>query len=451
MKVINKFILLTFLSLFAAFSAFAQSGGSPSTSEQAELVSEFEVNGLKVLVKRRPNAPTVAAGLFIRGGARNITDKDAGIEQLMLSSATEGSKKFPRETVRREISRTGSSIGATAGKDYSVVSMAVTRTNFDRLWEVFADLAMNPTFSTEAIDYSRAQLLTGLREQETDNDNFLKILQDRVVYANHPYANEVGGTIDNITRFTAKDLSDYHKKTMQTSQLLLVLVGDLDEKDIQKKVAATLGKLPKGNYKETAYPALDFSKPTLDITTRTLPTNYVQGVFNAPSLNHPDYYAMRIAVTILQSLVYNEVRVQRQLSYAPNAELASNVSNTGNIYVTAVDANQSIDVMLDQINNLKMGNLSPGRELSDETIESIAGFFLTNYYVEQQTNISQVGELAKYELIGGGWRNSFEFLPRVRQVKSADVKMVANKYMKNLRFVVIGNPSAIKREIFVRN
>lgn len=310
---------------------------------------------------------------------------------------------------------------------------------------------MNPTFSTEAIDYSRAQLLTGLREQETDNDNFLKILQDRVVYANHPYANEVGGTIDNITRFTAKDLSDYHKKTMQTSQLLLVLVGDLDEKDIQKKVAATLGKLPKGNYKETAYPALDFSKPTLDITTRTLPTNYVQGVFNAPSLNHPDYYAMRIAVTILQSLVYNEVRVQRQLSYAPNAELASNVSNTGNIYVTAVDANQSIDVMLDQINNLKMGNLSPGRELSDETIESIAGFFLTNYYVEQQTNISQVGELAKYELIGGGWRNSFEFLPRVRQVKSADVKMVANKYMKNLRFVVIGNPSAIKREIFVRN
>lgn len=444
MKVINKFILLTFLSLFAALSAFAQ-GGSPSTSEQAELVSEFEVNGLKVLVKRRPNAPTVAAGLFIRGGARNITDKNAGIEQLMLSSATEGSKKFSRETVRREISRTGSSIAATAGKDYSVVSMAVTRTNFDRLWEVFADLAMNPTFSTEAIEYSRAQILTGLREQETDNDNFLKILQDRVVYANHPYANEVGGTIDNITRFTAKDLSDYHKKTMQTSQLLLVLVGDLDVKDIQKKVEATLGKLPKGNYKETAYPALDFSKPTLDITTRTLPTNYVQGVFNAPSLNHPDYYAMRIAVTILQSLVYNEVRVQRQLSYAPNAELASNFSNTGNIYVTAVDANQAVDVMIDQINNLK------SRELSDDIIQSIAGFFLTNYYVEQQTNISQVGELAKYELIGGGWRNSFEFLPRVRQVKSADVKMVANKYMKNLRFVVIGNPSAIKREIFVRN
>ena len=206
MKKFNRFVLSTFLSLFFVSVAFAQSG-SPSTSEQANLVTEFDVNGLKVLVKRRPNAPTVAAGLFVRGGARNITDKNAGIEQLMLNAATEGSKKFPREVLRREIARTGSSIAATAGKDYSVMSMAVTRQNFDRLWEIFADIAVNPTFSNEAVEYARAQILTGLREQETDNDNFLEILQDRVVYANHPYSNEVGGTIENITRFSAQDLT----------------------------------------------------------------------------------------------------------------------------------------------------------------------------------------------------------------------------------------------------
>ena len=204
-----------------------------------------------------------------------------------------------------------------------------------------------------------------------------------------------------------------------------------------------MSKLPRGTYKEKAFPALDFSKPTLDVTSRTLPTNYVQGVFSAPSLNHPDYYAMRIAMTILQSLVYNEVRVKRQLSYAPNAELDSNASNTANIYVTAVDANQAVQVMLEQIDNLKT------RELNDEIIESIAGYFLTNYYVEQQTNGAQVGELARYELIGGGWRNSFDFLSRVRRVKAADVRTAADKYIKNIRFVVIGNPAAIDRNIFV--
>ena len=39
----------------------------------AALVTEFDVNGLKVLVKRRAGSLTVATALFMRGGARNIT------------------------------------------------------------------------------------------------------------------------------------------------------------------------------------------------------------------------------------------------------------------------------------------------------------------------------------------------------------------------------------------
>src|SRR6476659_2613995 len=42
-------------------------------AKQAALVSEFEVNGLKVLMKRREGSLTVAAGLFLRGGAANTT------------------------------------------------------------------------------------------------------------------------------------------------------------------------------------------------------------------------------------------------------------------------------------------------------------------------------------------------------------------------------------------
>jgi len=443
--VVNKFVLLTFAFLAFTSVNFAQQMGRASIAEQAALVTEFEVNGLKVLIKRRQNSPTVSAGLFIRGGARNITDKNSGIENLMLSAATEGSKKFPREALRRELSRTGSSISSGTSNDYSVLSFASTRQNFDRSWEVFTDIALNPAFTTENLTLARERILTGLREEETDNDNFLQILQDRVVYANHPYSNNVRGTISTINNLSSEDLRAYHQKTMQTSKLLLVLVGDLDAKDVQKRVAATFGNLPRGDYKETPYPALDFSKASLDVTTRNLPTNYVQGIFNAPSLNSPDYYAMRVAVTFLQSRVHEEVRLKRQLSYAPNAELESRAANTGNIYVTAVDANQAVSVMLNEINNLKT------RLIEEEEISGISGHFLTLYYIDQQTNGAQAGELAKYELIGGGWRNAFQFLDKIREVKPKDVREAADKYMKNIRFVVIGNPAAINKEIFLQN
>lgn len=441
---VGRNLLLTGLLILSFVAAgLAQAGGRPSVTDQAALVTEFDVNGLKVLVKRRINSPTVAAGLFIRGGARNITDKNAGIENLMLEAATGGSKNYPRTVLRRELSKTGSDIGSSIGSDYSSLSLTSTRQSFDRMWDIFADVAINPEFSNESVGLAKERISTGLREQETDNDNYLQILQDRIVYANHPYANPVRGTLDTISRLTSKELADYHRKVMQTSQLLLVIVGDVDAKEMEKRLAASFGKLTRGDYREQPYPAFDFSKPTLDVTQRSLPTNYVQGVFNAPSLNSPDYSAMRITMTILQGLIYNEVRNKRQLSYAPNAELGGLAANTANIYVTAVEANTAVGVMLEQVNMLK------NRTLSEDVMSSVSEHYLTTYYLNQETNAAQASELAKYELVGGGWRNSFEFLNRVREVRAEDVRAAANKYIKNIRFIVIGNPASVDKNVFL--
>ncbi|HKX84459.1 MAG TPA: pitrilysin family protein, partial [Pyrinomonadaceae bacterium] len=397
----------------------------------------------KVILKRRASAPTFAGGLFFRGGARNWDEKNAGIETLALGVATEGSKAFPRQTLRRELARTGSSISSGAGKDYSAVSFAATRPEFDRIWRMFTDIAVNPAFAAEDVERVRRQMIAGLRENETSPDAALRTLTERVIYTGHPYANDVSGSIQTIGSLTGPQLAAYHKGLLQTSKMLLVVVGDIDPELLKMKVMESFGKLPKGSYKEQPLPSLDFSRGTVDIAPRSIPTNYVMGVYNAPSLANKDYFAMRVATTILQQLVFQEVRDVRQLSYAPNAELDNYAANTGSIYVSAVDANQAVKVMLDQIDFLKKNTLQ------NTVLDGMAGDFLTSYYVTQETNAAQVGELARYELIGGGWRNSFEFLNHVREVKPEDINAVANKYMKNIRFAVVGNQAAVNRSIFI--
>lgn len=444
-SLVSKVLLLTLVFLAFTFSATAQTaeGEGSEFAEQAALVKEFDVNGLKVLVKRRPNSPTVSAGLFIRGGARNLTAQNAGIESFMLSAMTEGSRQFPRETLRRELSKTASELGSGSTYDYSVLRLASTKLNFDRSWEIFTDIALNPAFAPEDVELTRSKILTALANQNDTPDSQLQILEDKVIYANTSYANSPTGTAETISGIKAEDLRAYHQKAMQTSRLLLVIVGDLDAAELQKRITSSFGKLPRGEFKEPALPTLDFSKPTLDITQRNLPTNYIQGVFDAPALTNPDFYAMRVATTILRENVYNEVRVKRNLSYAPSADMGLLAANTGNIYVTAVDANQSISLMLNEIENLKT------QLVSEQKIAAVTGGFLTDYYVGQETNAAQVTELARYELVGGGWRNSFEFLDRVKKVTPAEVQRVSQKYMKNLRFVVIGKPEFINRQIFL--
>ncbi len=429
----------SFLLFALASIAFAQASVADSQ------VTEFDLSGMKVLVKRRVGTPTVSAGLFIKGGSREIAALNAGIEDFMLNAAVEGSRQFPRAVLRRELASTGSSIGGGANYDYSGISLGTTLNNFESTWKIFADIALNPAFAVSDVELTRGKLLTVLQSIDDSPDASLQALVDKKILSGTSYGEGPEGTIQTIGRFTAADLTAHHKKIMVTSRLLLVVVGDIDAETIKRLATASFGKLPRGDFKPPAVPSLDFSKATLDVTNKSLQTNYVNGIFAAPTLNHPDYFAMRVAVSILQDRLFQEVRVKRNLSYAPSASLGSLEANTGAIYVTSVNANEAVRVALDEIKRLKT------EPVSQNEISATAGMFLTNHFMGQETNTAQARSLATYELIGGGWRNSFKFLEGVRAVRPDDVRSVANKYIRNLRFMVVGDPTAIDRNVFLQN
>ena len=434
-----------FLIFALTISSLGFSHGQTTATAAANDVSEFDLNGMKVLIKRRPGTPTVSAGLFFRGGVRNTTAENAGIEGLTLSAATEGSKAYPRQRLRKETSRVGTVISSGSSYDYSVLALASTKASFENSWQIFIDVALNPAFAPEDVTRVKETLLTGLRSASDSPESSLEQQNEKIIFAGHPYATDPEGTIASITKLKPADLAAYHRKLMETSRLLLVIVGDVEPQALQKQIAASFAKLPRGDYKDTALPALNFAKPSVDITTKIVQTDYVKGTFAAPSLKDPDYYAMRAAITILQQAVFQEVRTKRNLSYAPDASLDEHSANTASISVSSVNPNESIKVMLGEIQKLRE------TPVDQNAIGQMAGFFLTTYYLGQETNAAQAKELAQYELIGGGWRNSLQFLDRIRKVKPEEVQAVANKYMKNLRFVVVGNPADIDRKIFLQN
>jgi len=441
------------ICLFTAALAPAQTPTQTQTAapdfqsviaRQAALVTEFDVNGLKVLVKRREGSLTVAAQLYIRGGVENINAGNAGVEAFMLNVASEASAGYPRDRMRKETARMGTVIGESVNYDYSALAMTATRANFDKSWDIFADVAMNPSFTKEDVDLVKARLVSGLSDDTDEPDTYLQRLQEKVAYAGHPYLNRPEGTAESVARLSADDLRAYHKSMMQTSKLLLVIVGDLDPVQLKTRVAATFGKLPRGDYKAPALPQLAFSASTLEVTSRTLPTNYIQGFYTAPPITSPDIYPMYVASSMLRDRVFEEVRVKRNMSYAPDAFLRTQAANIGGIYVTAADqyANDAVRVMLNEITRLQR------EPVSRDDITSVIAQFLTTYYIGQETNAAQAANMAQYELIGGGWRNSLSFLEKLRAVSPADVQRVSQKYMRNIRFVVLGNPAKIDKNVF---
>jgi predicted Zn-dependent peptidase len=422
----------------------APAEGQAPVATVGSAVVEFEVNGLKVLVKRRESSQTVVAGLFLRGGVRNVTAANAGIEALMLDVASEASAAFPRERMRRELARTGSSLSFGTSRDYSVLTLASPKRHFDLGWTILTDAVLRPSFSAEDFERVKTRRLIGLQGQQDTPDAFIGVLQAQAAFAGHPYVNDPDGTVESLRAITLDAMKRHHQRMLATSRFLLIVVGNVEAADVRRKVGEAFAKVPRGNYQESPMPALAFSAPAVQVTRRELPTNYISGIYAAPPPGSPDFHAMKVATTILRDRVFEEVRTRRNLSYAPDAFLSSQAANTGGLYVTAVDANQTVRVMLDEIAGLQREEVPAG------LIRSTGQGSLTTSFLEQETNSAQASVLALHELVGGGWRRADQVLEGVRAVTPADVRRVANTYMRNLQFVVLGNQGSIDRQAFTR-
>ena len=408
-------------------------------------VTEFEINGLQVLVKTRASSQTVVAGMFLRGGVRNVTAANAGVEPLMLDAAAEASAGFPRERMRRELARTGASISFGATRDYSALTLATPQRHFETGWTMFADVLLRPAFAADDFDRVKSRRLAGLASAGDTPDSAVGDLQAKAAFANHPYANDPNGTRATVSALTLNDVRQYHRQAIVSSRLLLIVVGNVAVEDVRRKVQSAFGTMPRGAYAATPMPQLRFTAPSVTVTERALPTNYISGLFSGPAPGSPDYYAMRVAANILRDWVFEEVRTKRNLSYAPDAFLNSNAANAGGLYVTAVDANQTVRVMLGEIARLQT------TDVPASLIRATGQGMLTTSFLEQETNSAQAGWLALHELVGGGWRQAGQMIERVRGVTSADIRRVANTYMRNLQFVVLGNPRSVDRQVFTRN
>jgi predicted Zn-dependent peptidase len=74
---------------------------------------------------------------------------------------------------------------------------------------------------------------------------------------------------------------------------------------------------------------------------------------------------------------------------------------------------------------------------------------LTAYLIGQETNMGQAAALGLWELVGGGYQNYARFIDSYKKVTAADIQRVARKYMQHARFVVIGDPKKVTRNVFL--
>ena len=414
----------------------------PVAAQQTSGAAKIDVAGIPVIFKPVRANDVVAVRLYLKGGSANLSAGNAGIENLMLEAATHGTAKYGKDAFNELLTETGTSIFSTASYDFSVLAMQAVRQHWSQAWELFSEAALHPTFPAAEVELVRGQLVDDLKRIPDDPDSYLTFLADSALYARHAYAALPSGTPTSLASISREALAVWHRQRFTKENLLIVVVGNVDRADLTRKIASTFGRLPAKGGAAVRLSPLPPVTPDVLVVKRELPTNYITGYFAAPPLSSPDYAALRVATDILSDRLFEEVRTKRNLTYAIGASLSDRFANRGGLYVTAVEPDTTLKVILSEVRRLQ------SQPLPASTLAENVNTFLTEFWIGQQSNMGQAAQLGLFELEGGGWQNLARFVETVKRVTPADVQRVATRYMQHARFAVIGDPGKIDRALF---
>ncbi len=429
--------------LMAVLAALGLALPVPARAQQPAEVTEFTVAGIPVIYKPIRANEVIAVRLYIEGGSANLTPETAGIENFMTAAATRGTEKYSRDQFAALAAATGTAIGANANPDYTFLSLQAVSEHWDEAWDLFTEAALHPTFPDEEVALVRDQIVNQLKGRLDNPDAYLALLANDQFYAGHPYAIDPLGTVEAVEAMTAEDLRARHAERMAKENLLLVVVGNVPREDLAWKIEAAFGALPATGGAANPVPERVPSAPEVEVTERELPTNYIRGQFLAPDPGHPDFPAMQVATDILSDRLFEEVRTKRNLSYAVFSGLSQRRANYGLLYVTAVQPDTTLAVMLHEVERLKT------EPITEERLAENVNVFLTQYWLAQETNMGQAAALGLWELVGGGYQNYAKFINDYKRVTAADIQRVAKKYLQHARFVVIGDPKKVTRTVLL--
>jgi zinc protease len=403
-----------------------------------------ELGGVEVLHKLVPETEVCAVQLYFRGGVRNITAAEAGIERLLLDTARRGSHDFSRKDIERFLARTGSALRTGQARDFSRLSLYCAHAHVQEGLELLLDVAARPALEAAELELVRSRLLAEARHKLSDPQSLLGRASVEQYYGGSPYALDADGTLETLPGLTLEQLRAHHERLLVRSRLLLVAVGNVERAALAEHLQRRLGSLPEGRWELAPLPEpAGASRAQVRLIEREQPTNHVVALFSGPSVASEEYPAFFAALDYLRHRLFEEVRTKRNLAYAVSAGAGGLVQNHGRIALISADPRRCFEVIAEELERLRTTRIDE-KDLSDTLSQLRTGLLM------QRTRLAgQADELGRAHVTAGDWRLAELFDEQIAAVTPKDVQAVYRGGLRNFNVVLLGNPAAAPEDFFL--
>lgn len=211
------------------------------------LIEKRLPNGLLVKLKEIHTAPIISHWAWFRVGSRDEVPGKTGLSHWVEHMQFKGTRKFPASRMDKAISREGGVWNAFTYLDWTTYFETMPADKIDLGLHLEADRMCNSLFKPEEVESERTVIIS---EREGSENEPLFILSEAVqssAFTDHPYHNEIIGSLEDLRTITREDLYQHYRKYYEPNNAVISLAGDFDAEKMLKKIEQVYGGIQAGS------------------------------------------------------------------------------------------------------------------------------------------------------------------------------------------------------------
>jgi predicted Zn-dependent peptidase len=381
-------------------------------------------NGLKIIGEVNPDAKSVALGFFVKTGARDETQKEAGISHFLEHMMFKGTATRSTLDITYQLGNMAAKSNAYTSEENTVYYAAVLPEYFGSLKELLSDM-LRPSIDPKEFDVEKKVILEeiALYKDRPHFYLFEHMLTD--YFQNHPAGNSVLGSTDSISAVSRDEMKAYFDRRYVPENIAVVATGNFSFDELKGDIEKYCGKWSTSSAPRTLK---EFSYKPVKKEYRKKDLNQAHMALMVPGPGAKDEarYPLGVLSVIIGDSVGSKLYWEIiDPGLAESADMDHDErDDTGTVMVYASTEPDKLELVREKIGKI----LDNALDFTDAELDRAKTKLLTHVVLSGESTMGRMRSLGHEWLARKRIHNLTEEADRIRNVNRADIEAALQQH-----------------------
>jgi len=398
-------------------------------------------NGLKIVVKEDHRSPVVISQIWYKAGSIDELNGTTGVAHVLEHMMFKGTKNISSGEFSKKIAAVGGRDNAFTSRDYTGYFQQLHKSKLALAMKLEADRMRNLILTEEEFA-KEIKVVMEERRLRTDDQPHALVYEKMmsVAYQSHPYRRPIIGWMNDLENMTVGDAQEWYDRWYAPNNAVLVLVGDVDPKEVY-----SLAQKYYGEIESRPIASLAVRKPQTEVTQAGIKRLQIKAPaqmpylvmgYHAPVLHdaNADWepYALQMLVGVLDgngsARLNKELVRNQQIASSINADYDSTGRGPGMFFLSGTPSEGRSAAELESGLRIEIERLIDAG-VTEKELRRVRAQVVSSHVFQLDSMFYQAMQIGQLESVGLSYRDLDTIIKKLQAVTAEQVREVAIKYL----------------------